>query len=104
MNTAKEAIAALPDDTPSAEKFQAVYSACSNKARSDNKQANRSLTSVVKDGDGSSVGTLTVDQKAIAIKIAKKDNPEFGQWLEERAEATLLQLFDEWRNESGSGS
>jgi ParB family chromosome partitioning protein len=50
------------------------------------------------------VGTLTVDQKTIAIKIAKKDHPEFGQWIEERAEATLLQLFEQWRNESGSGS
>ena len=104
VNTAKEVIAALPDDTPSAEKFHAVYSACSNKARSDKKQANGSLTSVVKDADGSSVGTLTVDQKTIAIKIAKKDHPEFGQWIEERAEATLLQLFEQWRNESGSGS
>lgn len=104
VNTAKEVIAALPDDTSSAEKFQAVYSACSNNARSDKKQASRSLTSVVKDGDGGAVGTLTIDEKTIAIKIAKKDNPEFGQWLEERAESTLLQLFKQWRNERGSGS
>ena len=40
----------------------------------------------------------------IAIKIAKKDNPEFGQWLEERAETTLRQLFEQWQNERGSGS
>ena len=104
VNSAKEVIAALPDDTPSPERFQAVYSACSHKARADKKPTSRGVTSVVKNESGDTVGTLTVDQKAIAIKIAKKDNPEFGQWLEERAEATLLQLFDEWRNESGSGS
>ena len=104
VNSAKEVIAALPDDTPSPERFQAVYSACSHKARADKKPANRGVTSVVKNESGDTVGTLTVDQKAIAIKIAKKDNPEFGQWLEEHAEAALLQLFDTWRNESGSGS
>ena len=38
------------------------------------------------------------------IKAVKKDNPEFGQWIEERAEAALLKLFEQWRNESGSGS
>ena len=30
------------------------------------------MTSVVKNESGDTVGTLTVDQKAIAIKIAKK--------------------------------
>ena len=104
VNTAKQVIDALPDDTPSPEKFQAVYTACCSAARSDKKQSIRSLTSIVKDGDGGSVGTLTVDEKTIAIKIVRKDNPEFGQWLEERAEATLLQVFEQWRNESGSGS
>ena len=104
LNSAKEVIAALPDDTASPERFQAVYSACSHKARADKKPANRRVTSVVKNESGDTVGTLTVDQKAIAIKITKKNNPEFGQWLEEHAEAALLQLFETWRNESGSGS
>ena len=104
VNIAKEAIAALPHDTPSSEKFQAVFSACSSKARGIRKTTNRALTSVIKDENGSSLGTVTVDEKAIAIKVAKKDNPEFGRWLEERVEATLLQLFEQWRNEQGSGS
>ena len=104
VDIAKEALAALPDDTPSSEKFQAVYSACSSKARSDKKPPNRGLTSVINDENGSSLGTLTIDEKAIALKVTKKDNPEFGRWLEEHAEATLLQLFVQWRNERGSGS
>ena len=104
VDIAKEAIAALPGDTPGSEKFQAVYSACVSKTRNDKKRPNRGLTSVIKDENGSSLGTLTVDEKAIAIKVAKKDNPEFGQWFEERVEATLLQLFEQWRNERGSGS
>jgi ParB family chromosome partitioning protein len=104
VDIAKEALAALPDGTPSSEKFQAVYSACSSKARSDKKAPNRGLTSVINDENGSSLGTLTIDEKAIALKVTKKDNPEFGQWLEEHAEATLLHLFVQWRNERGSGS
>jgi len=104
VNSAKEAIAALPNGTASPERFQAVYSACASMARANKTPTSRSVTSVVKSDSGRTIGTLTVDQKAIAIKIAKKDNPEFGQWLEEHAEATLLQLFDQWRNESGSGS
>lgn len=104
VDTAKEALATLPNDTPSSEKFHAVYSACSSKARNDKKPRNRGLTSVIKDENGNSLGTLTVDEKAIAIKVTKKDYPEFGQWLEARVEATLLQLFEQWRNERGSGS
>ncbi len=104
VNIAKEAIAALPDDTPSPEKFQAVYAACSSKARSDKKPTSRGLTSVITDEHGGALATLTVDEKAIAIKVARKDNPEFGQWLENSAETALLQLFEQWRNERGSGS
>ncbi|MBM1817327.1 plasmid partitioning protein RepB [Sulfitobacter pseudonitzschiae] len=105
MDIAKETLAALPDDTPSSDKFQAVYSASSRKkARGDKKPTTRDLTTIIKDKDGNSLATLTVADKAIAIKVTKKDNPEFSQWLEERVEATLLQLFDQWRNERGTGS
>jgi ParB family chromosome partitioning protein len=104
VDIAKKVIAALPDDTPSSEKFQAVYTACSSKARGEKRPISRGQTSVIKDTNGGSLGTLTVDDKTIAIKVLKKDNPEFGQWLEERADVTLLQLFEQWRNESGSGS
>ncbi|MFA8388001.1 MAG: plasmid partitioning protein RepB [Pelagibaca sp.] len=104
VDIANETIAALPDHTPSSEKFQAVYSACSSKARSEKKLPSRGVTSVIKDEHGSSLGTLTIDEKMVAIKVTKKNNPEFSQWLEERAGAKLLQLFEQWRNESGSGS
>lgn len=101
LNIAKEVTATLPDGTPSFDKFQAVYSACLSRVRSE-KQVIRSSTSIVHAEDGSSLGTLKIDEKMIAIKIVKKDNPEFGQWLEERAKATLQQLFEQWRNERGS--
>lgn len=101
---AKQAIDSLPDGAPSPDRFQAVYSACSTKSKADKKSVDRSKTSVVKDTSGNSLGTLAIDDKAIAFKIARKDNPDFSHWLEERAEATLLQLFEQWRSERGSGS
>ncbi len=104
VDIARQAIAALPDDTPSPEKFQAVYTACSREARGTKGPVGRGQTSVVRDETGRSLGTLTVDDRAIAIKISRKDHPDFGQWLEKRAEATLLQLFEQWRSESGPGS
>jgi len=104
MDIASETIAALPSDTPSSEKFHAVYLACSGKTRSAVKSVGGGKTTVVKDENGGSVGTLAINDKAIAVKIVRKDNPEFSQWFEERVEATLKQLFDQWRNERGSGS
>ena len=104
VDIARETLAALPDTTPSSDKFQAVYVACTSKARGAASQSARGQTTVVKDKSGSPVGTLSVDGKQVAIKIARKDNPEFGQWLEERAETTLRQLFEQWRNERGSGA
>lgn len=104
VDVARETLTALPDTTPSPDRFQAVYLACSSKARGAANQSARSQTTVVKDKSGSPVGTLSVSRNSIAIKITRKDNPEFGQWLEERAETTLQQLFEQWQNERGSGS
>jgi len=59
---------------------------------------------MVKDDSGAPLGTLAVDGRAVALKIMRKNHPEFGQWLEEHAEAALRRLYDHWRNESGSGS
>lgn len=104
VEIAGETIATLPGDTPSSEKFNAVYAACSSKVRGAAKSTSRGTTTVVNDENGSYVGTLAIDDKAIAVKVARKDNPEFSQWFEKRAEATLKQLFEEWRNEHGTGS
>ncbi|MDU9006679.1 plasmid partitioning protein RepB [Sedimentitalea todarodis] len=104
VDIAKEALASLPDDTPSSERFQAVYIAGTNKARGAVKQATRGRKTVVKAENGRPVATVAIDGKSIAIKIIRKDNPEFGQWIEQRAEATLRRLFDQWQDERGSGS
>ncbi|WP_417607642.1 plasmid partitioning protein RepB [Primorskyibacter flagellatus] len=103
VDIARETLTALPDATPSADRFQAVYVACSRKARRTAK-VTHGQTTVVKDKSGRPVGTVSVDGKSIAIKITRKENPEFGQWLEERAETTLRRLFEQWQNESDSGA
>lgn len=106
VDVAKRTLANLPDETPSAEKFQMVYAASvkADKARRGAKQAERSRMTLVEDGGGKPIGTLVMDDKLVAIKIMRKDNPEFGQWIEDHAEAALRRLFDQWRNESGADS
>jgi len=104
VDVAKEALAALPHDTPSAERFQAVFAACTSKARGTRGKGARGEATMINDSDGNPVALLAVDGKSIAIKVARKDNPEFSQWLEEHAEEHLRQLYDQWRNERGAGS
>lgn len=104
VSIAEETIASLPDSASSPEKFQAVYLACSNTSRSEKRTADLGKTTLVKDEDGGSLGTLAVNDKAIALKIARKDNPEFSHWFETQAEALLKRLYNQWQNERGSGS
>lgn len=104
VDIARETLSALPDTTPSSDRFQAVLAACASKLRGAVNRGARGKSTVIKDQDGNAVATLATDGKSVAIKIARKDNPEFGQWIEERAETTLRQLFEQWQNERGSGS
>lgn len=103
IDKAKVTLAALPSDIPSPEKFHAVYTACAGKGRGVEKPKPNRQKTVVEDDRGSPVATLAIDSKSITIKITRKDNPEFGQWIEEHAEAALKQLFNQWQNKSGSG-
>jgi ParB family chromosome partitioning protein len=104
VDIAKKTVGALKNGATSSEKFQAVFAACANVQNRGKRSTGRVQTTEIKDRGGAPVGTLTVDSKGIAIKVARKVNPEFGQWLEEHAEAKLLQLFDQWQDERGSGS
>lgn len=103
MDTATEVITALPDGASSSEKFTAVYTACASKVRGTVRSTSGVKTVAVNDRSGHRVGTLAIDDKAVAVKIARKDNPEFSQWFEQHAEATLKQLFDTWQNKRGTG-
>ncbi len=104
LEIARETIAALPEITPSSEKFNAVYAACLRKARGPAVLSGGGKTTVIKDETESCVGTLSINDKAIVVKVARKNNPEFCQWFEKHAEETLRQLFDKWQNEQGKDS
>ena len=67
------------------------------------KPAKQQKTTLIKTGEDAAIATLSVTDKAIAVKIARKDNPEFSQWFEQHAEASLIKLFDQWQDENGSG-
>ncbi|MCC5975753.1 MAG: plasmid partitioning protein RepB [Rubellimicrobium sp.] len=98
---ARTALAALPQDAPGSDRFQTVYNACLRAAKGSANRSKQGRSSTVKDEDGNVVATLTFDAKSIGIKVTRKDNPEFGLWLEERAEAALRDLFHQWRDEGG---
>jgi len=104
VDVAQEALSSLPDTTPSSEKFQAVYVACAKRGRAASSSSARGQTTIATTETGSPLGTVHVDNKSIGIKIQRKDNPEFSQWLEGRVETTLQLLFEQWQNERTSGS
>ncbi len=100
---ARTALAALPQDATSADRFQTVYTACLRAAKSSANHSPQGRSSTVTDDGGNVVATLSFDARSIGIKVTRKDNPEFGLWLEERAEAALRNLFHQWRDERGQG-
>ena len=102
VDIGRKAIAALPDHATSLERFQAVQTAGAYLAKGTAKPKPRGKVIDVMDDDGAPLGTLAIDDKSVAIRVSRKATPEFSQWIEERAEQALKQLFDEWRNESGS--
>ena len=104
VDIAGEILPLVKDDTPSPEKFQAVFNAVSSKARGAPKQKATIHSTVIRDENGGPLAMLAIDDRSVAIKVTRKDNPEFGQWVEEHAEAMLRQIFDQWRNKRGSGS
>ena len=103
VDIAKETLSSVKNDLPSPERFQAVFNAASTKARGAAKRKTQNQSSVVKDESGAPLAMLASDGRAVAIKITRKDNPEFGQWVEDNAEAVLRQIFDQWRNKRGPG-
>jgi ParB family transcriptional regulator, chromosome partitioning protein len=101
---ARTSLAALPQDATGVDRFQNVYNACLRAAKSTAKRSAQGRSSTVEAEDGNIVATLSFDAKSIGIKVTRKDNPEFGLWLEERAEAALRDLFHQWRDERGQGN
>jgi len=104
VDIARETLSPVKNDTLSSEKFQMVFGAASSKARGVSKQKVTSLLTAISDVSGTPLAILAIDDRTVAIKITRKDNPEFGQWVEGHAEAILRQLFDQWRNARGKGS
>ena len=98
VKVAQKTLGALPEDTPSPDRFQAVFSACASTSR---KSTAVARSRVIKDDKGNRLATVAADDKTVSIKVARKNNPEFSQWIEAQAEAVLRQLFDQWRDERG---
>ena len=108
VDLARETLATLPEDTASPERFQAVHAACSAQGRTRSRNrakrggAAHGRPVVVEDADGTPVATLTIDGKAIGIRVLRRDNPDFGQWLETHAETELRRIFKRWRSGQGA--
>lgn len=104
IEVAKAAITSLPQDATSAERFQAVFAACARAAKDPAGRAAQGRSATVTHPDGTPLATLAIDSRSLAIKLARKDNPEFAHWLEAQAETALRGLFDQWRKERGTGN
>jgi len=104
VDIARETLPLVKDGAPSLEKFQAVFNAASIKARGAPKRKAPNQSTVIRDESGDPLALLAIDDRSVSIKVTRKDNPEFGQWVEEHAEAMLRQVFEQWRNKRGSGS
>lgn len=46
--------------------------------------------------DGEQIGEIRRSGSALILKVLSKQHPEFGSWLENRAEDILQRLFGEW--------
>lgn len=101
---AKAAITPLPQDATSAERFQAVFDACARAAKGPSDRAAQGRSATVTHPDGAPLATLSIDSRSVAIKLVRKDNPDFTHWLEAQAETALRGLFDQWRKERGAGN
>lgn len=103
VDIVRTALPPLPGDLTSAERFQAAVTALKAAAKQAEARPKPEVR-VMRDAAGARLATLTSDSRAVALKLARKDNPEFGQWIEEHAEAALRDLYDQWQKESGAGS
>ena len=100
IETAKDAISALPHGTTSADRFQAVYDAGLRAVKGSAHRTARNSKTILTNDMGNPIALLSSDSRAIAIRIDRKGNPEFSHWLEKHAEARLQALFEQWRDES----
>jgi ParB family transcriptional regulator, chromosome partitioning protein len=101
---ARDTLAALPEGAASSDKFKAVFTAAQKVIRGTPKRSATAVQTALNNEDGTPLGSLTHDGHTVDIKIMRKEQPEFGQWIEANAEAVLRSIFDQWQKESGKGS
>ncbi|MGY9048773.1 hypothetical protein P775_00340 [Puniceibacterium antarcticum] len=101
---ARSTLAALPQTPAGGDRFGAVLAAAYKATRSPAKRATTASLSYLSSRDGQSLGAMAQDGRSVAIKVARKDHPDFCQWMEDNAEAVLRSAFDRWKKESGHGS
>lgn len=56
--------------------------------------------SIVHD-DGTRIAELKATARALTLKLTKSDAPGFAEWLQDNAEAELLQIYDSWKAKHG---
>ena len=100
----REALTTQPKNLPSNDRFKAVLAAAQKAIRGAPKESALGGQAVLNSKDGEPLGSIAHDSRFVAIKIARKEQPEFGQWIEENAEAVLRSVFDRWQKECGNGS
>nr|WP_325248381.1 plasmid partitioning protein RepB [Amylibacter sp.] len=101
---ARQTLSDQAEPLVSNDRFKAVLTAAQKSLRTAPKAATSGGQDPLRAADGNKLGVLSRDSRTIALKITRKEHPEFGQWIEENAEAVLRSIFERWQKEHGNGS
>ncbi|MCA0956843.1 plasmid partitioning protein RepB [Mameliella sediminis] len=96
------ALSALPEATPSDEKFLTALAAAKKQkdkpAPSSVTDVHRGGHSLITDHDGRQIAELVRKRGTIGIQVSTKTTPEFSQWLEDHASEVMRDLYSRWQN------
>jgi ParB family transcriptional regulator, chromosome partitioning protein len=94
-------IAALPAQSKAAEsddRFGLVADLALRATRQEPAQSAAPPALSVRHSDGSKIAEIKDTPRAVTIRVAASEQPEFTRWMREHAEAEILRLFEAWKS------
>lgn len=103
VEIAEAAVVDLPTGTDGSKRFQVVLNACLAHSAPSLPAADvhRGGHLEVRAEDGSTLATMKSTNDRLNLQFDRKAHPEFGLWLEARADDIVRSLLDRWHEETG---
>jgi ParB family chromosome partitioning protein len=98
-------VASLPEasrDVGSDERFALVAELAMKAGQPEPTQSGAPPALPVLHGDGSKVAEIKATPRALTIRFAGSEQPEFTKWMREHAEAEVLRLYEAWKSASSA--